>query len=64
MAEAPHPEGAPRRPAREYEDPHFHDDDEVAQPPAEDGQRPVITPRPASRPSRKLPPPKRRFHED
>jgi hypothetical protein len=64
MAEAPHPQGTPRRPAKEYEDPHFHDDDEVAQPPAEDGQRPAAPAQPTARPSRKLPPPKRRFQDD
>ena len=63
MAESHHPQGTPRRPATEYEDPHFHDDDEVAQPPAEDGLRsPAI--RPPGQSPRKLPPPKRRFHEE
>jgi hypothetical protein len=65
MDESPEPRhGVPKqRPAKEYEDPHFHDEDEVVPPPEE-------APRPAgpgaSRPSRarKLPPPPRRFHED
>ena len=64
MAEPSQPQGTPRRPAKEYEDPHFHDDDEVAQPPAEEGHRPPATPRSPGRSPRKLPPPKRRFHED
>ena len=63
MADAPQPhEGAPRRPPKEYEDHHFHDEDEVASPPADDAHRPP-TPRPHAQP-RKLPPPPRRFHED
>jgi hypothetical protein len=64
MAEAPHPQDTPRRPPKEYEDPHFPDDDEVAQPPADDGHRPAAPQRPAGRSPRKLPPPRRRFHED
>jgi hypothetical protein len=64
MAEAPQPQGTPRRPAQEYEDPHFHDDDEVAQLPAEDGVRHATPAHPSNRPPRKLPPPKRRFQDD
>jgi hypothetical protein len=62
MADARQPPEAPRRPAREYEDNHYHDEDEVAQVPADD-----VLPLPRrspSPPSRKLPPPKRRFHEE
>jgi hypothetical protein len=48
----------------EYEDPHYHDEDEAA--PAEDREqhstRPAVSgPR---KPARRLPPPPRRFHED
>jgi hypothetical protein len=63
MAEAPPPGGTPRRPFKEYEDAHFHDDDEVAQPPAEEGLRPAGN-TPPPRPARKLPPRPRRFQED
>jgi hypothetical protein len=46
---------------REYEDPHYHDEDEVA--PNDD-----VVPRHAAaalpRPARRLPPPRRRFYED
>lgn len=48
---------------KEYEDPHYHDEDEVA--PVEDGE--MRTGRPAAaakrRPNRPPPPP-RRFYED
>ncbi len=33
MAETPQPHDTPRRPFKEYEDNHFHDDDDVAPPP-------------------------------
>ena len=63
MAEAPGPDGTPRRPVKEYEDYHFHDEEEVAPPPADDTQMHAPTATPAPRP-RKLPPPPRRFYED
>ncbi len=62
MADSTHPPDAPRRPAKEYEDPHFHDEDEVVPPPDDD--QPSGGHRPAARPFRKLPPPKRRFDDD
>jgi hypothetical protein len=64
MAEAPEPHGTPRRPFKEFEDNHFHDDDEVAQPPAEEAPRTAGRDAPSPRPPRKLPPRPRRFHED
>ena len=62
MSEAPEPHGTPRRPSKEYEDPHFHDEDEVAAPPPDEAPRPPAPGQP--KPPRKLPPPPRRFHED
>jgi hypothetical protein len=61
MPEAPEPQGTPRRPYKEYEDPHFHDEDEVTSSPNDETPRPALPRRP---PPRKLPPPPRRFHED
>jgi hypothetical protein len=52
------PEPQTQRHVQEYEDPHYHDDDEVPAP--EDG-RPQ-KPRPTTRP--KLPPRPRRYEED
>jgi hypothetical protein len=63
VAEAPEPQSTPRRPHKEHEDNHYHDDDEVAQlPPDEDV--PHGAPRAAPRTPRKLAPPPRRFYED
>src|SRR5262245_44869138 len=62
MPEAPKPQDAPRRHGSEYEDNHYHDDDEVAQPPADEDA--LSRPRQPPRPTRKLPPPPRRFVED
>lgn len=47
---------------KEYEDPHFHDDADFEQP--SDSQ--VDKPRqpPSRKPSRRMPPPRRRFDED
>jgi hypothetical protein len=64
MADSPESQGAPRRPIKEYEDNHFHDEDEVVPPPVEEETRPAATPRPTARPPRKLPPRARRFYED
>jgi hypothetical protein len=64
MAEAPEPQGTPRRPFKEYEDAHFHDDDEVPPPSVEDHPRPAGAPQQPHRPTRKLPPRPRRFDED
>lgn len=65
MVESPEPgEGAPRpRLSKEYEDPHFHDEDEVGGTVSEDTPRRSTSP-PSAKPARKLPPPPRRFHED
>ncbi len=53
------PRGPSPRPHNEYEDPHFHDDDETP----EDSE--PKAPRPSSpRPNRKVPPPRRRRWED
>jgi hypothetical protein len=61
MNDTPDPAGDPKvRLNKEYEDPHFHDEDEAA--PAEDGEH-----RTARAPSRRkiVPSPRqRRFHED
>jgi len=63
MAESPKPQDAPRRLSKEYEDPHFHDEDEVTPPPIDEEVRPrTVVPVQPNR--RKLPPPPRRFHED
>jgi hypothetical protein len=60
MSETPETPGDPKvRLTKEYEDPHFHDDDEVA--PVEDNERRPL--RPTSRRKAPLPPP-RRFQED
>lgn len=64
MADSPKPQGTPRRPSKEYEDPHFHDEDDVAPVPSEEGGPPSPIAKLPARPPRKLPPPKRRFHED
>ena len=64
MAELPEPQGAPRRPSKEYEDPHFHDEDEVAAPPPDESPRPPSPSQPRTAPARKLPPRPRRFYED
>jgi hypothetical protein len=55
-------EGAPRRPVKEFEDNHYHDEDEVA-PPSEEGPHGGAA-RAPRRPPRKLPPRPRRFDED
>jgi hypothetical protein len=62
MADIPEPPSEPtNRPAKEYEDPHYHDDEDVV--PVDDA-----LPRGARvggrKPARRIPPPKRRFHED
>jgi hypothetical protein len=63
MSDSPEPGRQPRqRPHKEYEDPHYHDDDEVV--PADDsvsGERRT----PAAKHPRKIPPPRRpRHYED
>jgi hypothetical protein len=48
------PADTPRRPEREYEDPHYHDDYEL---PAEESG-------PPRRPALRIPPPRRPHHDD
>jgi hypothetical protein len=50
-----------QRPIKEYEDPHYHDEDEV-QPNDDVLSRSAQAP--ARRTTRRLPPPRRRFNED
>jgi hypothetical protein len=57
------PEGAPRRPVKELEDNHYHDEDEVA-PPPDDEPGHAGAPANAAGAKRKLPPRPRRFEED
>lgn len=52
-----------KRPHAEYEDPHFHDDQDF-EAPAEDGKPLSERPQHAKNPSRRILPPKRRFVED
>jgi hypothetical protein len=61
MSDSPQtPETPKQRLNKEYEDPHFHDDDDVA--PIEDGERRgTIKPPTRRKPTYRLP---RRFHED
>jgi hypothetical protein len=62
MTDSPPPAETPKqRLIKEYEDPHFHDDDEVA--PVEDGEPRSTMPRPPVRRKPAYRPP-RRFHED
>jgi hypothetical protein len=50
-----------QRVVTEYEDPHYHDEDEVA--PNDDVVSRHVQAAPP-RPARRLPPPRRRFYED
>ena len=65
MADQPQPPNDPtNRLGKEYEDPHYHDEDDV--PAAADGlprsAHPAATA--GRKPARRIPPPKRRFYED
>jgi hypothetical protein len=63
MGNSPETPGEARpRLSKEYEDPHFHDDDEVA--PVEDGEPRASRPAAGKRKSNRPPPPRGRFHED
>jgi hypothetical protein len=63
MADIPEPPSEPtNRPAKEYEDPHYHDDEDVV--PVDDGLPRGARVGGARKPARRIPPPKRRFHED
>jgi hypothetical protein len=64
MAEAPQQPETPRRPIKEFEDNHFHDEDEVAPPPDDEPAPHHASPQTPARPPRKLPPRPRRFDED
>ncbi|MFM7150543.1 MAG: hypothetical protein ACKO23_11925 [Gemmataceae bacterium] len=64
MTDRPEADNLPRRPHTEYEDPHYHDEDDVAVPPPDDMPLPRNLPRTPSRGKPRLPPPPRRFHED
>jgi hypothetical protein len=57
--EQPHGPPVPHRP--EYEDPHYHDDDEL---PGYDEQQPGSRPSKPRKPGRRIPPPRRRHYED
>jgi hypothetical protein len=58
----PTPQPPRQRHGKEYEDNHFHDEDEVAPPPEEAPRQPGS--RPAPRLGAKLPPRPRRFPDD
>ena len=62
MAELPAPADRPHRHTELFEDNPFHDEEEVALPPADDDA--PSRPRQPPCPSRKLPPPPRRFPEE
>jgi len=63
MAETPetHSE-VHNRLGREFEDPHYHDDEEAV--PFDDGQLRAVRPPAGRKPARRIPPPKRRFYEE
>ncbi|HVS38634.1 MAG TPA: hypothetical protein VMS17_23965 [Gemmataceae bacterium] len=67
MTEPAHsPEESRQRHVRTFEDPHYHDEDDIP-PPADDAEvhAPAGSRRPlAGKPSRRIPPPPRRFSED
>jgi hypothetical protein len=63
MADSPEPHGEVNpRLSKEYEDPHFHDEEPAT---VDDGEQPR-GPRPVSKGKKpmRLPPPRRRFTED
>jgi hypothetical protein len=62
MSDAPQePHGQPVAHRPEYEDPHYHDDDEL---PGDDDQPAGHRPIKPRKPSRRIPPPRRRHYED
>jgi hypothetical protein len=62
MAETPETHNeAPHRLGREFEDPHYHDDEEAV--PLDNTQPRAVRP-PSRKPARRIPPPKRRFYEE
>ena len=63
MADTPEtPSELVNRFSREFEDPHYHDDEEPV--PSEDGQPRAVRPPLGRKPARRIPPPKRRFDDD
>lgn len=63
MPDSPESHSVSKRPEKEFEDNHYHDEDDVAPIPTDDGlRRPAVPGKGKS--ARKLPPPRRRFHED
>lgn len=64
MANSPESAGdLKNRLAPDYEDPHYHDDEETV-PFDDDGQPQSVRPPSGQKPARRLPPPKRRFYEE
>jgi hypothetical protein len=64
MADSPEPPAEPKpRVEIEYEDPHYHDEDDVV-PPVDDDALHGTHSVGAKRPPRHLPPPRRRFIDD
>jgi hypothetical protein len=63
MGDTPETPADPKpRVSHEYEDPHYHDEEEVAPPSDDVSARPLQAP--ARRNAFRLPPPPRRFDED
>ena len=64
MADTPEtPSESVHRLGREFEDPHYHDDEEPV-PLDDDGQPRASRPQLRGKPARRIPPPKRRFYEE
>jgi hypothetical protein len=64
MADSPEPQAETTpRVTKEYEDPHYHDEDEVVPPPDDDVPHGTHVPAGKKLP-RRLPPPRRRFTDD
>jgi hypothetical protein len=62
MSDAPSPPNEPPTPRkREFEDPHYHDDDQL---PADDEQKRGALPGRPRKPARRIPPPRRRHYEE
>ncbi len=63
MANSPDTPNEPKpRVEKEYEDPHYHDEDEVA--PVEDGEHRTSKPGAVRKKPSRRPPPPRRYYED
>jgi hypothetical protein len=62
MSDKPETPQEPRPgPRKEFEDPHYHDEDEVAPPDDDSPGEPRRSPK---KPAHRIPPPRKRFHED